>query len=205
MKSKKLFVGALVMTLVFSSCGVKRKTFIALGTAAANAAAGAVAATYGAAIDDEQPAEPKREPEVKVEPKRPEKVVPPKKEEKPKVVKISFDSSVLFNVAKFDLKAAARDTLSKFAKDVQGVYQDYKISIHGFASSEGNYDSNMKLSERRAQAVHKYLTESCGVKESQIKETVGFGSDPKYLIYDANGKEDRVASRRVEIILNSTK
>ena len=30
---------------------------------------------------------------------------------------------------------------------------------------------------------------------------MGYGEDPQYLVYDANGKEDRNASRRVEVYL----
>ena len=35
----------------------------------------------------------------------------------------------------------------------------------------------------------------------QIKSTIGYGEDPNYLVYNASGKEDVNASRRVEVYL----
>ena len=71
----------------------------------------------------------------------------------------------------------------------------------GFASSDGSDQLNLTLSQARANAVKGYLTGTCGVRGNQIKSAVGYGEDPQYLVYDANGKEDRNASRRVEVYL----
>lgn len=222
MKCKKLFVGALVMTLVLSSCGVKKKVFMGLTEAATNYAASAM----GTLIDDEE--EPKRqEPkaEVKAEPKPVKKVETPAPKDDgidklaqsanaltgakvstvtdkdgQKAVKVTLDSSVLFKVGKNDLQPDAKNTLNQFANVVKD-YGDCRIAIHGFASSDGSAESNLALSQRRANTVRDYLVDTKGIKSSQIKETIGFGEDPKYLIYDANGNEDKIASRRVELLL----
>ena len=63
-------------------------------------------------------------------------------------------------------------------------------------SSDGSDETNLTLSQNRANTVRSYLTNTCGVSNTQIKSTVGYGEDPNYLVYDANGKEDRNASRR---------
>ena len=75
------------------------------------------------------------------------------------------------------------------------------VAILGFASSDGSDATNLTLSQNRANAVTSYLTGTCGVKGVQIKSTEGYGEDPQYLVMDANGKEDRNASRRVEVYL----
>lgn len=219
MKSKFYFMGALAMALVLSSCGAKKRTFLALTDYAATTAIGAT----GVLIDDEEApkpkevAKPKPAPAKVVEEKKPvddgfdklaqsanaltgAKVSTVTDKDGQKAVKVTLDSSVLFKVGKSDLQPNAKNTLNEFA-DVVKNYGDCRIAIHGFASSDGSTESNLALSQRRANTVRDYLTGERGIKTSQIKETIGFGEDPKYLIYDANGNEDRIASRRVELLL----
>ena len=116
-------------------------------------------------------------------------------------VKVSFDNGILFAVGKSNLQSSAQASLKKFAANVLNVYTDCDVAIYGYASSDGSEETNLTLSQNRAFAVKGYLTGSCGVKESQIKSTVGYGENPEYLVRDANGNEDRAASRRVEVYL----
>jgi len=116
-------------------------------------------------------------------------------------VKVTFDNGILFKVGKSDLQAGAQQSLRQFATNVLNVYTDCDVDIYGFASSDGSDATNLTLSQNRANAVNSFLTNTCGVRASQIKKTTGFGEDPTYLIFDANGKEDRNASRRVEVYL----
>ena len=116
-------------------------------------------------------------------------------------VKVTFDNGILFAVGKSTLTPAAQASLRKFATNVLNVYTDCDVSICGFASSDGSDQTNLTLSQSRANAVQSFLTGNCGVAGRQIKGSTGYGEDPNYLIYDANGKEDRNASRRVEVYL----
>ena len=116
-------------------------------------------------------------------------------------VKVSFDNGILFKVGKSDLQAKAQASLRQFANNVLNVYTDCDVAIYGFASSDGSDAVNLTLSQNRANAVRGFLTNTCGVSTSQIKSTTGYGEDPQYLVYDANGKEDVNASRRVEVYL----
>ena len=113
----------------------------------------------------------------------------------------TFDNGILFAVGKSTLTPAAQASLRKFATNVLNVYTDCDVSICGFASSDGSDQTNLTLSQSRAASVQNFLTGNCGVSSRQIKGTTGYGEDPNYLIYDANGKEDRNASRRVEVYL----
>ena len=116
-------------------------------------------------------------------------------------VKVTFDNGILFAVGKSTLTTKAQNSLKQFAENVLNVYTDCDVAICGFASSDGSDETNLTLSQGRAAAVKNYLTGTCGVSNAQIKSTDGYGEDPQYLIYDANGKEDRNASRRVEVYL----
>jgi len=116
-------------------------------------------------------------------------------------VKVTFDNGILFTVGKSTLKSAAQASLKKFADNVLNVYNDCDVAICGFASSDGSEETNMSLSQARAQSVTNYLTNACKVASKQIKSTTGYGENPEFLVYDANGKEDVNASRRVEVYL----
>ncbi len=116
-------------------------------------------------------------------------------------VKVTFDNGILFQVGKSTLQAGAQKSLSQFAANVLNVYTDCDVAIMGFASSDGSDATNLTLSQARANAVKAYLTGTCGVSARQIKSSVGYGEDPQYLVFDANGKEDVNASRRVEVYL----
>lgn len=116
-------------------------------------------------------------------------------------VKVTLDNGVLFAVGKAVLQPGAKTSLKKFATEVLNVYADVDVAIQGYASSDGSDDLNLKLSQDRANAVKTYLTGTCRVNSEQIRSTVGYGEDPEFLVLGPDGKEDRVASRRVEIYL----
>ena len=116
-------------------------------------------------------------------------------------VKVTFDSGILFATGKSDLSQSAKNSLAQFANSVLKPNNDIDVAIYGFASSDGDESKNLTLSQNRANAVRGYLTNTCGVNSSQVKNVAGFGENPQYLIYGANGQEDRAASRRVEVYL----
>ena len=121
-------------------------------------------------------------------------------------VKITIEGGVLFKSGKYDLTASAMSNLNKFANTVLKQYTDCDVAIQGYTDSDkwrGETDeesqaANLTLSQNRADAVKNYFI-TCGVSVNQIKSSTGFGQTN--LITDANGKEDKTASRRVEIYL----
>ena len=118
-------------------------------------------------------------------------------------IKVTFDNGILFQTGKYNLQAAAQNELKKFAAEVLNVYTDCDVAIQGYASSDGSDQTNLTLSQNRANSVKNYLTGSCSVNANQIKEAKGYGETN--LVLDANGKEDAKASRRVELYLYASK
>lgn len=116
-------------------------------------------------------------------------------------IKVSFDNGILFSVGKYALQSGAQTSLKQFADKVLNVYTDCDIAIYGFASSDGSDQTNLTLSQNRAKAVNSYLTQTCAVSTSQVKDVRGFGEDPNYLIMNQDGTENVNASRRVEVLL----
>ena len=81
------------------------------------------------------------------------------------------------------------------AADTLKRYPDTQIQIDGYTDSIGSQAYNLKLSDRRAEFVAKYLT-AHGVPASQISGTKGFGKDdPVASNATAEGRE---RNRRVE-------
>lgn len=115
-----------------------------------------------------------------------------------KAVKVTFDNGILFKVGKYDLQNAAKTDLTKFSQVLKNN-SDCLVDIQGYASSDGSDQLNLTLSQNRANAVKNYLTSICGVPASQIRNSVGYGETN--LVTNADGSENREASRRVEVYL----
>lgn len=93
-------------------------------------------------------------------------------------VKVTFDSGILFAFNSSTLSEASKRSLKEFANLLM---QDptIDISIVGKTDKVGSYEANITVSERRAEAVKKYLL-MCGVHNQQIQNVMGVG----YEMYD---------------------
>jgi outer membrane protein OmpA-like peptidoglycan-associated protein len=103
-------------------------------------------------------------------------------------------NSIRFDFDKSDLRPENREVLSRIA-GVLITLKGYSIYVYGYTDDIGTQEYNLKLSERRAQAVRDYLVKA-GLDPSIIS-TKGFGkSDPR-----VRGDSDaaRAINRRVEI------
>ena len=85
------------------------------------------------------------------------------------------------------------DTLAAAAKNEKG----YMIEVTGFASSEGDAAANERLSERRADAVVRYLTENHAIPLRRLVTPFGFGA--KQPVADNATLDGRKQNRRVEV------
>lgn len=116
-------------------------------------------------------------------------IVKPDKLELKEKIAFKWDSANLE-----DASLPLLDEVAQALKDNVG----FKVQVEGHASSDGNYDHNQTLSERRAQAVLDYLT-AHGVAASRVVSK-GFGSDePNSTNTTAAGRE---SNRRVEFIVS---
>lgn len=114
-----------------------------------------------------------------------------------KMVKVSFNSGILFPLNSSDLSAASKKDLSQFA-NVLKKNSDCSINVYGHTDKTGTDAINNPLSLKRAQSVVSYLQQQ-GVKNSQFKTVEGKGStDP------VAGHENTIndeANRRVEVYI----
>jgi outer membrane protein OmpA-like peptidoglycan-associated protein len=111
-------------------------------------------------------------------------------------IKITFESGILFDVNKADLRPAAQTNLAKLAA-VLNKYPDTNILIEGHTDADGTEAYNQTLSERRATSVSTYLAQSAVM--SGRMTTVGYGERQPVASNDTT--EGKQANRRVEVAI----
>lgn len=105
-----------------------------------------------------------------------------------RTVLFAFGSATLNEEAKSQLDALAAE-----AKNQKG----YMIEVTGYASSDGDEATNLRLSQRRADSVIRYLTENHSIPLRRLITPFGFGE--KQPISDNSTLEGRKQNRRAEI------
>lgn len=115
------------------------------------------------------------------------------------VEKIEYAAKrIQFKVNSADLTPASFEVLDEVASILQGS-PGIKVAVEGHTSSEGAYDINMKLSEKRANTVRDYLLLK-GIDAGRVTAT-GFGPDKP--LNEGKTAADRAKNRRVELKLSN--
>ena len=111
-------------------------------------------------------------------------------------IKITFDSGILFDVDKSNLRPEASANLEKLAV-ILNKYEDTKILIEGHTDNTGTEEHNQTLSVSRAQSVATTLS---GDQVNATRFTImGYGESQP--IADNATADGRQANRRVEIAI----
>jgi len=105
-------------------------------------------------------------------------------------VNFKVNSAVLSDEAK-----AALDEIAQQAKNEKG----YLIQVTGFASADGGEAKNRVLSERRADAVRRYLAENHDIPLHRMINPFGFGELKP--VADNTTRDGRKQNRRVEVAI----
>ena len=111
-------------------------------------------------------------------------------------IKITFDSGLMFDINKYDLRPASQENLVKLAA-ILNKYPDTNILIEGHTDSTGTREINMPLSENRAKAVAAYLARQ-SVQSARFTVN-GYGPDQP--IGDNATVEGRQLNRRVDLAI----
>lgn len=111
-------------------------------------------------------------------------------------IKITFDSGLLFDVDGSELRDVSRENLAKLA-GILNKYPDTNILIEGHTDSTGSDEYNLALSDRRAEAVSLYLTQT-NVSSGRFSKT-GYGEAQPIATNDT--LEGRQQNRRVDIAI----
>lgn len=112
------------------------------------------------------------------------------------VIKLTINADVLFDVAKFDLKETAKESLDSLKTSIEKI-DKATIFIQGHTDSDGDEISNMTLSEKRCISVKERLVEIFGENPFYDFEIKAYGeSKPRF---PNDTEENKQQNRRVEI------
>jgi outer membrane protein OmpA-like peptidoglycan-associated protein/tetratricopeptide (TPR) repeat protein len=109
-------------------------------------------------------------------------------------------NNIFFDFDKATLRAVSDVELEKVLRFLN-QYQNINIEISGFTDSKGKDDYNLNLSQERAQAVVKYLTEKGIPAKRMVAKGYGeaFPSVPNENKDGSDNPENRQLNRRVEL------
>jgi outer membrane protein OmpA-like peptidoglycan-associated protein len=105
-------------------------------------------------------------------------------------------STINFKVGSAVLTAEAKEALDQIASQAKSE-KGFVIEVRGFASSDGSESLNDRLSERRADAVVKYLAKQGEVPLRRIVLPFGYGTAMP--VADNSTRDGRKQNRRVEV------
>jgi outer membrane protein OmpA-like peptidoglycan-associated protein len=101
-----------------------------------------------------------------------------------------------FKVGSSVLSPEAKQALDQIAQQAQNA-RGYVIEVRGFASAEGGDELNRRLSQRRADAVVRYLAEIHNIPLRRIITPFGYGA--AQAVADNSTRAGREQNRRVEV------
>lgn len=106
-------------------------------------------------------------------------------------INLAIPEAITFNVGKYDIKPSSYNALNQVASTLK-QYDQTNVVVNGYASIEGNANTNQILSQNRAAAVANYLTAQ-GVNAGRIS-AIGRGATTQFgSTYEPN--------RRVELTI----
>jgi outer membrane protein OmpA-like peptidoglycan-associated protein len=111
-------------------------------------------------------------------------------------LRVNFDSDILFAVDSATLSESSKWRLDEFAQ-VMRDYPETAILIQGYTDSTGSEEYNMRLSERRAQAVRNHLA----LSEVDPERMAAIGYGEGYPVADNSTAQGRELNRRVSILV----
>lgn len=112
------------------------------------------------------------------------------------VIKLTINADVLFDVAKYDLKETAKQSLDSLKTSIEKI-DKATILIQGHTDSDGDEVSNMTLSENRCISVKERLREIFGDESLYEFEIKPYGETKPRFPNDT--EENKQQNRRVEI------
>lgn len=103
---------------------------------------------------------------------------------------------VLFETGKSQLKGGAAENLAKLSSFLK-AYPDRTLMIEGHTDNVGSEDSNLTLSQHRAESVRSYLLEQ-GISNNRLG---AYGKGESSPVASNDSVSGRALNRRVEVII----
>ncbi|MET4074030.1 OmpA family protein [Hymenobacter sp. UYCo722] len=112
----------------------------------------------------------------------------------------SVDETVLFDTDKAEIKPSAAASLQQITASIGQRYATQQVRVMGFADSRGDKSYNRELSEKRAEAVKKYLVDTGKIAGARVSVEPMGEAQPVATNATAAGRKE---NRRVEIAVRT--
>ena len=115
---------------------------------------------------------------------------------------LRFTAPVHFGFDEANVDAEARESLQRFAGVVGEHYPTAVITVEGFTDPSGSAEYNLRLGQRRADAVKSVLVDEAGMNGERVR-AVSYGEDTRRLVQPGQsgpGMQGR-ANRRVVLVI----
>ena len=110
--------------------------------------------------------------------------------------RVIISGGILFAFDSAEINPNALQLVNRLA-NVMEQYPDLNVAVVGYTDNTGNFNYNIKLSERRANAIVRQLVKD-GVSADRL---AGVGVGPLNPIASNDTEEGRAQNRRVEFVL----
>jgi peptidoglycan-associated lipoprotein len=116
---------------------------------------------------------------------------------------LKFDLPVHFEFASSELRETDRPVLDRFATVVKQYYPGALVTVEGFTDPAGSAAYNLRLGQRRADAVKEYLATAGGFTSDSLK-AVSYGEvRNRQVVPGAKGPGDTgIENRRVTLVVD---
>ena len=116
---------------------------------------------------------------------------------------LKFDLPVHFEFASSELRETDRPVLDRFATVVKQYYPGALVTVEGFTDPAGTAAYNLRLGQRRADAVKEYLATAGGFTSDSLK-AVSYGEvRNRQVVPGAKGPGDTgIENRRVTLVVD---
>ena len=116
---------------------------------------------------------------------------------------LKFDLPVHFAFASSELRETDRPVLDRFATVVKQYYPGALVTVEGFTDPAGSAAYNLRLGQRRADAVKEYLATAGGFTSDSLK-AVSYGEvRNRQVVPGAKGPGDTgIENRRVTLVVD---
>jgi OOP family OmpA-OmpF porin len=125
-------------------------------------------------------------------------VLPPAAEPTPERMKYCVSLNIEYDINNADIRLQYHDEVAKVG-DFMKKYPSTSAVIEGYADEVGNADYNLRLSQRRAENVVKYLEEKFGIAPSRLSAK-GYGKAKP--VADNSSDAGRQKNRRIDAIID---
>ncbi len=124
---------------------------------------------------------------------------PPPGPEKPAFEKMTLQAETLFGFDKATLRPSGKKTLNGLVKKMADYPQVELILVSGYTDRIGSDEYNLKLSQRRANTVKRYLV-SQGIESGRIETKAMGKADPVVSCSDVKGRANRHNKKLIECL-----